>query len=94
MMNDKKLDKLERTLGKDTIADLNAVPVDMLKAHIVASEQSMKAAKEELEANPQYQELRENLKALSQGLREVNTRQRAIIQYCLHLIEEKGSPRD
>lgn len=90
MISDKKLAKIEKALGKETVDSLGAGQPDELKITIVKAEQAMKEAKEELEANTKYQEIKEGLKALSEGMKEVNKRQRAVIEYCLHLLEEKG----
>ncbi len=90
MLSDKKLSKIEKDLGKDFLEGLAAGQVDELRIVISNSAGAMKHAREELEANPKYMELKESLKALSSGMGEVNKRQNAIIQYCLHLLEEKG----
>lgn len=82
-----KIEKLEQKLGKATVAEMASLPSPELEQVIITAEKSMKLAKDELEANPKYQELKENLSALSQGLKEVNSRQRAKIQYALHLLE-------
>jgi hypothetical protein len=89
-MNDKKLDKIEKILGVDTIQELNALSPEDLKTAIVNANQAIKQAVEELEGNPVYQEIKENLKALSAGLKEVKKRQNSIIQYSLHLTGERG----
>lgn len=91
MLSEKKLDKLHKALGQSTIDELNAQPAEILKNTIVASEYAMKAAKDELESNPRYEAIKEQLADLSAGMKEVNKRQRAIIQYALHCLDEKGS---
>lgn len=91
MLSETKLDKLTKTLGRCIIEDLNTQPSDILKNTVVGAEYSMKAAKDELESNPRYAAIKEQLADLSAGLKEVNKRQRAIIQYALHLMEEKGA---
>lgn len=90
MLSDKKLARIEKTLGQDSIALLSALDVSHLKDTIANAEGSIKQAQDELEANTVYQELKEHLKALSGGLSEVKKRQQAIIQYSLHMLEEKG----
>lgn len=90
MMSDKKLEKIEKLLGEDKIGFLNNASNEDLKASITNAAQSIKATQEELEANPVYQDLKENLKAASEGLREVKKRQNAIIQYSLHVLEGKS----
>lgn len=87
MLSEKKLIKFQKILG-ETIKELESKSVDELKQEIILSNYSIKDAIDELEANPKYLELKENLKAITEGLREVKKRQNAIIQYSLHLIEE------
>lgn len=91
MLNDKKFQRIEKVLGKDTIQLLDQESVEGLQVKVTQSQASIKQACDELEANPKYQELKESLKALSQGLREVKTHQNAVAQYSLHLLEEKGA---
>lgn len=90
MLNSKKLEKIEKLLGKDKLAILDSGSEEELKIAIVNGNSSIKEAVEQLEANPKYQDLKENLKALSAGLKEVKKFQNAIIQYSLHILEEKG----
>lgn len=90
MLSEKKLAKIERALGKDTLANIDAQPVDVLKDTLVSAEHSIMEATRELEASPAYQEVKENYKALSSGMKEVRARQNAIIAYVLHRLEESG----
>lgn len=90
MMSDKKLHKIEKILGNDLIDSLIALGPEELKATVAQSAGAIKEASEALESNPTYQHLKDSLKALSQGLREVKQFQNAKIQYALHLLEEKG----
>lgn len=94
MLSDKKLVKIEKVLGKEIMGELEALAVENLKNRIVSAEQAMHAASSELEANPKFQELKESLKALSEGLSEVKRHQKAIIQYSLSLLEDKGAEKD
>lgn len=89
MISSNKLLKIEKSLGKETIAELEALSGADLKTAIVQAVGCIKITQEELEANPAYQELKENLKALSSGLREVKARQNSVIAYSLHLLGEK-----
>lgn len=86
----KNLDKIEKLLGHDTVLELQSYDVEGLNTQVVNAESAMKQAVDELQANPQYQELKEGLKAITAGLKEVNKRQRAKIAYCLYLLEGKG----
>ena len=67
MLSDKKLSKIEKVLGKETLGELEAMPVDILKDHIIIAEHAINEAQRELEANPKYQDLKDSLKALSAG---------------------------
>ena len=89
-MTHSKVEKLEKALGLETVQEMTSASVDELKNRIVQGEQAMVAAKAELEANMAYQELKASIKALSGGLRDLNKRQRAVIQYAIHLMESKG----
>jgi hypothetical protein len=91
MLSDKKLQKIEKAVGPETMSELEALTVEGLKDRIAASEASINNAIRELEANPKFQELKESLKAISEGLREVKKRQRGVIDYSVSLIEDKGA---
>jgi hypothetical protein len=91
MLSEKKLEKIEKNIGKETMAGIEAMPVDILKDTLVSAEHSIAEAQRELEANPQYQAAKELLKDITGSLRDVKKRQNSIIQYCLHILEEKGS---
>lgn len=90
MLSDSKLQRIQKLLGPETISNLDAMDSLDLRDRVVAADAAIKQASDELEANPIYQELKENLKALSSGLSEVKKRQNAVVQYSLHLLEEKG----
>lgn len=88
-MTDKRLAKLEKILGLQ-IDELQGLDDAALKNAIVTAETAMKQARDELEANPKYQELKENLKALSAGLKDVKKHQNAVIEFSLHILEGRG----
>ena len=90
MLNDKKLDKMIKILGDEVVTAMSELDANALELMIVKSESNMKVAQEELEANEKYQALKEDLKAMSQGLREVRKFQLARIYYSLHLLEQLG----
>lgn len=90
MINSKKFERLVKALGEDTVQELNTLSPEDLKARIILAEMSVKSAQEELEANPKYQEIIEKIKAIREGFSFVKKRQKAITQYSLHLLEEKG----
>ena len=90
MLTEKKHEKLNKLLGKETIQDLEGLDPSGLKARIAKAEGAIKAVQDELQANPEYVAMKEALSALSAGLKEVTKRQKGITQYSLHLLEEKG----
>lgn len=91
MLSDKKLERIEKVLGKEKMASLEGGQPDELQITISKSAGAIKEALDHLEANPKYQELKESLKAVSESLREIKKFQNAVIQYSLHLLEEKGT---
>jgi hypothetical protein len=92
MLSDKKLTKMEKILGKDKMSSLENGQIDELQVTISKAAGAIKEAKDQLEANPKYQELKESLKAISAAMREVKQFQGAVIEYSLSLIEDKRVP--
>lgn len=92
MISDKNMKKIEKLLGLELLDELADTHPDAdLKDKLVKAEAAIESARAELEANPKFQALKDDLKALSEGMREVNKRQRAIIQYILHVLEGRAS---
>lgn len=91
MINSRKLEKIEKLLGSEIVSDINSLSSEALDAQIVTSSASIKAAEEELEANEEFQQLKESVKAMGAGMREVRKFQNAKIQLSLHLLESKGN---
>lgn len=87
---DKKLEKLKKKLGKATIEEMDAMDHVALKKVIVEANTSMKVCAEELEANPKYQQVKQDKSYLESGKREVNARQQARIAYSLYTLEQRG----
>lgn len=85
-----KLDKIIKTLGNLTVTEMEAMDETGLKKTIVDASQAMKEVAEELENNPKYQRLKDDLKFLSEAKKEVNKRQKAKVALALHLLSEKG----
>lgn len=90
MLSDKKLARIEKELGKEFLRELDAADATAVEAAVVNAGAAIKQAEDELEANPKFQEIREARKAISAGLSEVKKRQKAIIEYSLHLLEERN----
>lgn len=89
MLSDKKLVKIQEILGQDILQEMDSLSDELLKEGLVKATSSIAQATAELENNPTYQSLKESIKALSQGLRDVKRYQGAIIQYALHRLESK-----
>ena len=85
-----KLEKIMKTLDKDTLVEMEALDLEGLRSSIIASENAMRQVQMELDANEEYQALLESKKAMESAKKEVDKRQRAKIGYALHLLEEKG----
>lgn len=85
-----KLEKMHKTLGRDTVDEMDKLNEEALKKIIVEASSAMQQVKDELEANPKYKEAKEDLLALTQGKKEVDKRQKARIAYSLYLLSEKG----
>lgn len=81
-----KLDKILKQLDPETIKEMDALSEADVKSAIAESEQAIATATKERDANPGYQEAKENVKALSEGLRDVKKRQNAKIAYGLRCL--------
>jgi len=91
MLSEKKFEKIEKTLGKEMLQELEALASRAsLEAKIAEAEGAVKRTVDELEANEEYQARRQGLLDMSAGLKDVKKRQKAITEYCLHLLEEAG----
>lgn len=84
------LDKVAKALGRDTVEEMDAMEEQELKKVIVDASGAMKTAKEELDANRDYQAAKADVSLLSTGKREVDKRQKAKIQYALDRIDSLG----
>jgi len=78
-----KLERAVNSLDNDTLAELGAMSQQGLKDRIVGASETMRQALEELENNANYQKVKEDKAALEAGKKEVNKRQKAIIEVAL-----------
>lgn len=85
-----KLEKALKNLDPETVKEIESLDVDGLKQRVVQGSQAMDQAENELEANPDYQELKESLKAVTAGLKELKKRQNSVICLALHVLQSKG----
>lgn len=83
-------DKAIKKLGQMTVDEMDAMRPEELKKIIVEANTAMKQVKEELEANPKYQEAKANVDSLSQGKKDVDSRQKMKIQYSLEILDSLG----
>jgi hypothetical protein len=90
MLSDKKLEKLEKVLTATLMEEMEASSKESLRTTIVNAATAIKVVQEELDANEKYQECKENLKAMSQGLRDVKKFHNAKVAFALHLLEDEG----
>lgn len=90
MAKGKTGDKVIDAIGLETKEEMDSLSIEDLKAKVVKASQAMKEEKEQLEANPKYQELKASMSACTQGKKDVDKRQKAIIAYALRLLDEKG----
>ncbi len=90
MLSDKKLKKISKELGEDTIKELESLSPEQLGERVVQAESAVKQAEDELDANEAYNELKESKKAMEEGMKAVKKRQKAITLFALHLREEVG----
>ena len=81
-----KFEKILKILGQDTVNEMSALSQIELRTIIVEANQAMQIVKDELEENEKYQELKESIKAISSGKKEVDKRQKARIDYALRLM--------
>lgn len=89
MLSEKKLERLHKQLGTIT-GDLDSLSTEDLKKRIVGSEQGIKELVDELEAKPEFEAAKNVLKELRSEIAQPKKEMNATIQYCLHLLEEKG----
>ena len=89
-MNDKLLEKLYKVLGEQAVNETRALSAEQLEHTIVSCTKETEEVKAELEANPKYQLLKEDLKALKSGLSEVKKLNNARIQLAVLLLSERG----
>lgn len=88
-----EMQKMAKKIGSDgeeVLKELEAMATPELNKRIAQANQAISETKEELEANPKYIEVKNDVKLLSSGFREVKARQNAIIAIAVKLRQEKG----
>jgi hypothetical protein len=82
----KKLSKAYEIIGEDKLRELEALDSEGLKNVLWQSENAIDEAYAEVEANPRYQQAKQEIKDLSAGRREVTKRQKALICVVLSML--------
>lgn len=85
-----ELSKIVDKIGQETIDEMDSYDEQQLRSVVVNAQSSMQDAKEELEANREYQRAKLAIKDLSAGKREVDSRQKAKTTYALYRLKEMG----
>jgi len=76
--------------GEDVLRELEAADTEELNKRVAQASQAISDTKEELNKNAEYVQVKEDIKLLSSGFREVKQRQNAIIKVCLQLRKDRG----
>lgn len=88
--DEKKLLRVQKALGEDTVNELGAMSGAELKSRIVQARKSIIDADHEMKANDNYVKACSTKSLFESGKREVNKRQDAVTQYAFHLLDERG----
>lgn len=83
-------EKLVKALGRDTVDEMDTLREEDLMRVIVEATGAMRTAKDELDANKEYQKAKADCSLLSSGKREVDKRQKARIAYSQNRLAELG----
>jgi len=89
-MSDKLYEKITKTLGEQLVNETRTLSADQLESVIVTATQEIEETKAELEDNPKYQLIKEDLKVLRSGLSEVKKINNARIQLAVLLLSERS----
>lgn len=89
-MNEKQLKKVTKILGEDAINVVNSMSSEELEFTIVQATKEVQSAKEELEANPKYVQIKEDKALLESGLKELRKLNNAKIQLAVSVLAQRG----
>lgn len=79
--------KATNKLGKQTVAGMQAQTPEQLKKLVVEASNTMKKVKDELDANPKYQQAKADKSNLEAGKRDVDGREKTRINYALEILQ-------
>jgi len=85
-----KLQTALKNLDIETVKEMEAMDSPELKKRVVEANQAMQQVSDELESNEAYQGLKESIKAVTAGKKEVDKRQKSVIAVCLAQLADKG----
>jgi outer membrane receptor for ferrienterochelin and colicin len=84
------LSKDEKLLGVDTCREMESMATSQLEDVIVQANASIKQAKDELEKNPNYQDVKSKMRDLTGAFNDLKRRQNGKIAFALKLRESRG----
>lgn len=88
--HEKLIEKAIKLLGVEQTNEVRSLSEEHLRNLIVSATREISDAKAELEANPKYQELVEQKKAISGGFSELKKLLNTKIQLAINSLNEKG----
>lgn len=83
--------KLIKILGQDRVNEISGKSPEQLKEMIVVASRQKEEAKRELGENANYKVLKQQLKDVSSGLRDLNKELNAVIKIAVQLLDDKGA---
>jgi uncharacterized small protein (DUF1192 family) len=89
-----EMQKIAKKIGpdaEDVLRELESMDVADLNKRIAQSNQAISDTKAELNNNENFIKAKEDVKFLSSGLKEVKSRQNAIIAVAIQLRKDKGA---
>lgn len=83
--------KLVKILGQERVNEMSGKSPEQLKEMIVIASRQKEEAKQELAANENFKKLKEDMKAMSAGVKDLNKELNAVIKASVQLLDEKGA---
>lgn len=82
--------KIKDKIPEGVADEIDNMKEDELREKIVKTEALIVDTDKEVEEDPKIKVLKEDLKAIMQGHREVKTGAQAIIKYCVYTLRKQG----
>lgn len=83
--------KLLEKIPEDLIEEIPRMTEDEIKERVIKSETVIVDISKEMEDDGKLAAIKEDLKALTGGYRDVVKAQEAIIKYCVYVLRSRGS---